>query len=449
MPKQRMRHLAEALQTIHTVANELVTGHHPKYNQLKVVAFETIEDFVAEFQSDQFIGFMQPAMRQHVLAFGLADTSVHRYRVAFHEYTHFVSRSRYENFVPLWYEEGFAQYIGDATISGNHVILGDIRPRRFIRALRKNDHKWVTILDGVPRLDWHDEDYEDHYEFAHAIVHFLYHGVREDGTQMQSLVPQILHTMGEDQRPSTIIPHFAGVSKEQFIETVIAHLRSNPSAIRYPVDKSRFSEIQPIRCMTDLETRQLLSGVLARKNPERAFEHIRMGFKIAPNDPELNVILSYMPDFDNLSSQQRIQKALDLDGKHTNANIRMGDLYSYNCLDIVSEECDQLRELATQHYRIALHNDPKRVDAAFGLGVSLLRTHRAGDSLNYLKVAYQRLPWNARINLFLGEAYLQIGDQDNALQHLQKASIWETEEAIRQRAVNLLQLQTSEPSIDS
>ena len=79
-----------------------------------------------------------------------------------------------------------------------------------------------------------------------------------------------------------------------------------------------------------------------------------------------------------------------------------------------------------------------RVDAAFGLGVSLLRSARAGDGLNYLKVAYERLPWNARINLFLGDAYRQIGNNNKASFHLNRAIMWEIEEAVRQQAIEMM-----------
>ena len=449
MPKQRMLFLVEALQSIHQVTNQLIEGHYPKHNQLKVIAFETVEDFVAEFQTDQYIGFMQPAMRQHVLAFGLADHTLDPYNVAFHEYTHFVSRSRYEYFVPLWYEEGFAQYIGNATLKDNSVTLGDIRQRSLIRALRRNDHKWRTILDGVPRLDWHEDDYEEHYEFAHAIVHFLYHGKSNDGTELIDLVPEILLALSQKRLPSEVLPAYAGVAEDQFIQTVIDHLRSRPASTQYTIDKSEFSQKSEVSCLTNLEARKLLAGVLARKNPEKAFDHVRLALIDEPEDVDLNVLLSYLPDLDHKTSYERIREALELNPQHVDANVRMADLYSYNCLDVVSGECTQLRELAARHYRLALRQEPTRVDAAFGLGVSLLRTGRSGDAINYLRVAYNRLPWNARINLFLGEAYLDIGDRTSARQHLDRSALWEPEAAIRQRALNLLDTYATKKTTDS
>ena len=437
--KRKMESLARSLQMLHTAAVELIPGEFPKQSLLKIIAFPNIDAFVIEFQTDSFIGFMQPSMRQHVLAFGLAIHTTRPNSVAYHEYTHYVSRSRFDHFIPMWYEEGFAQYLATVALSGKRAVIGEISPRRMTRAVRRNESKWRTILDGVPRLEWHEHDYASHYEFALAVTHFMHHGHDADGERIQPKVQAILADISKGGKPSEVLPQYAGLEQNNFTRKLVEHFkRTRPLSYVMDIDTDSLSPIGEITCMSEVDARILLAGVIVRHNPERALMHIHRGMALTADHPMFQVLLSYLPEYDSETPYGRIRKALELDPQNVDGNVRMGDLISYNCLDVDTDECANLRQLATQHYRIALHHDPLRVDAAFGLGVSLLHSAQAGDGLNYLRVAYERLPWNARINLFLGDAYLQVGNRNKAMFHLNRASMWEIEEAVRQRAIDLM-----------
>lgn len=439
MPKNQMVTLARSLQALHTMAIELVPGDFPKRSLLKIIAFEDIDAFVAEFQSDEFIGFMQPSMRQHVLTFGLATHTTHPNQVAYHEYTHYISRSRYDHFIPMWYEEGFAQYLGTLDIRGDRMTVGEVSARRMMRAIRRNAAKWETILNGVPRLDWHQHDYAAHYEFAHAVTHFLHHGQDAAGYPMKDKVQAILKDISTGGRPSEVVLNYAGITQSEFIATLLGHFRkTRPLSYVHEVEAKDLSPIGELTCMSELDARILLATATVRNNPQRALFHIDRGMKIEPDHPMFQVLLSYLPDLDSETPYERTRRALEIDPTNVDGHIRMGDLLSYNCLEVQSAECSSLRNVATRHYRAALRGDPHRVDAAFGLGVSLLKSSRAGDGLNYLKVAYERLPWNARINLFLGEAYMHVGNRRKASVHLKRAILWEIEEAVREQAIALL-----------
>lgn len=439
MPRRQMETLARDLQSLHAIAVDLVPGEFPKQSILKIIAFEDIDNYVAEFQSDEFIGFMQPSMRQHVLTFGLAKYTTNPNQVAYHEYTHYISRSRYDHFIPMWYEEGFAQYLGTLQISGKRATIGKVSNRRMLRAIRRNDAKWQTILDGVPRMDWHDQDHASHYEFAHAVTHFLHHGVDAEGEPLQGQIRKLLVDISEGGRASELVPQLAKVPPKDFIKTLRSHFRKRGQSTRQiQIDRNNLSPISDVSCLNEVDARILLSTILVRNNPERALLHIERGTSLEPENPLFQVLMSYIPQLDSSTPYDRTQKAIELDPNNVDAHIRMADLISYNCLEKFTTECEQLRHLATQHYRIALKGDPLRVDAAFGLGVSLLRSSRAGDALNFLKVAYERLPWNARVNFFLGDAYRQVGNSRRAAFHLNRAIMWEVEEDLREQAEGLL-----------
>ena len=104
----KFKELADSLTLLRHVADQLLPGESPKGLLLKIVAFNRNVDFVSEFREGHLIGFMQPSLMHHLLAFVVNRQSRDSFDVAFHEYTHFVMRSRLSSYVPLWYEEGFA-----------------------------------------------------------------------------------------------------------------------------------------------------------------------------------------------------------------------------------------------------------------------------------------------------------------------------------------------------
>ena len=107
------------------------------------------------------------------------------------------------------------------------------------------------------------------------------------------------------------------------------------------------------------------------------------------------------------------------------------------CLFRRAEDCARHWREATTMYRTALRLDSERYDAVFGLGVSYLHTGRAGDGVNYLRVAYQHAPWAYSVNFFLGEGYRIIGDT-RATTHLLNARNWSPEAAWRGAAEEAL-----------
>jgi predicted Zn-dependent protease len=93
--------------------------------------------------------------------------------------------------------------------------------------------------------------------------------------------------------------------------------------------------------------------------------------------------------------------------------------------------------------RAALRRDPTQQDAIFTLGLAYLYSGRAGDALNYLRIAHDRQPWTPALNFFLGETYRLIGDT-RAEEYLQRARRWSPTELWRRLAEAGLELLDSD-----
>ena len=426
MPRHEIQNLADSLFSLHQIADDLIPGDTPKGLRLKIVAFNTNTDFVSEFRESHLVGFMQPSLMNHLLAFVVNRNSRDPYEVAFHEYTHFIMRSRLSEYVPLWYEEGFAQYLSTIRFSRGKAVLGRVPARKMLRSISAHQDSWIRVLNGKPPLDWASHGMESHYIFAWAVTHFLNRGATKEGVPIIELVPAILNSISEGGIPSEVILNAIGLTEEEFLPAIKEHFRDTRDHT-FEVLIEHEEEVTHERdCLDYVEVREMLADVIRKSNPRRAHHLLKQAIARQPDRAMLHVIYSKTLGSGKDASFTSAEKAIELDGQNVDANIRMAELLTLECIMSYRRPCSDT-DAAINHYLTALDIDHTRVDAAFGLGVVYLFIGRAGDALNYLRVAYQRAPWSPRINLYLGDTYRMIGNKVKAREHLTKAALWEVD----------------------
>ena len=426
LPRHEIQELADALISLHQVADKLITGSTPKGLRLKIVAFNRNVDFVSEFRESHLVGFMQPSLMHHLLTFVVNRTSRDPYEVAFHEYTHFVMRSRLSEYVPLWYEEGFAQYLSTMRISRGKATLGRISARRMLRTIQDHKDSWTNVLNGKPVLDWASHDRESHYSFAWAVTHYLNRGSSKGGTPIVDMIPVILKAIGKGEKPSEVILNTTGLTEEEFLPALTDHFRNTRAhTFQMPIDTTEEVD-QERACLDYIEVRELLADTIRKSNPRRAEHLLKQAIAREPERVLLHVLYSKTMAASKQLSSEAAEHAYELDSQNVDANIRMAELLTLECIMSYRSPCGNT-DKAIGYYLAALEADHTRVDAAFGLGVVYLFVGRAGDALNYLRVAYHRAPWSPRINLYLGDSYRLIGNIPQAREHLTRATLWEAD----------------------
>ena len=439
LPKGRLQSLADSLLAFNYVTEQFMPGDRIEGHQLRVVAFRNRKEFLDVFRQEKFIGFMHPSLRQHLLAFVIEEKTGHPLNVAFHEYTHFLARSRLNTYVPLWYEEGFAQFMSTIQLKRNTAIVGEIPRRRLSNAVRRNSVNIQKILNSTPPFDWGSHDPTENYLVAWAITHLLFRGVDAHDQSMRERIPDLLQMMSSGMEANEALMAFTGTDQKSLIALIRSHL--GKTAIHEEVthiERQRQPFSLPVSCLNRTESKVLLGEVLTNNNPELAIEYLESARLDTPNDPDLLVALSRAHAADYQKSYELALRAYETDKSNVNANVRLADLLTWPCLIQTGDHCSNYLSLAARSYNEALKHAPKRVDAAFGLGVVYLETGRAGDGLNYLRVAHQRAPWSPRTNLFLGDAYRLIGNDRMAEEYLTKAVLWESQDVWRKRAAELL-----------
>ena len=448
VPRIQLQSLADSLLSFNAVTDTYMPGKRIRGHRLRVVAFRNQKEFLDVFQQEHFIGFMHPSLRLHLLTFVLEEKKYKPLTVGFHEYTHFLARSRLDVYVPLWYEEGFAQFMSTMDIRRDKAVVGEIPHRRLSRAIRRNAKDIDKILNSTPPFDWSRHDVTENYLVAWAIVHLLFRGVDANNEPLRERIPELLEQMSRGVLADQALQELTQTDEVSLVELLRDHLRKTSqheqvSQIHQDWPKGK----HPVTCLDSFEKKMLLGEILLKDNPELAKRYLNDAQEDRPDDPNLLVAMSRAHSDDYRTAYELAKRAFDIDDENVEANIRMADLLTMPCLLEPVASCKDYLRFASSFYLTALEKSPMRVDAAFGLGVVYLETGRAGDGLNYLRVAHQRAPWSARTNLFLGDAYRLIGDDATAEMYLTKAVLWETQDAWRAKAAELLAtVQADQPS---
>ena len=118
-------------------------------------------------------GFFQPGEDVNYIAMSLDPSERDPFSIAFHEYVHLHLRDNIPN-VPLWLNEGLAEFYGSLEFSGGEAILG--APLVYIRLLRSAE---LLPLKTLMSIDTRSPHYNEQdktgifYGQSWALVHYL------------------------------------------------------------------------------------------------------------------------------------------------------------------------------------------------------------------------------------------------------------------------------------
>ncbi len=427
--------LAKALEDFHRMALQLLNTDREQVRPLRVLAFNNKDDFRETFGNNRIAGFMKPSFQEHFLVFGPDEGARRRFQVAFHEYTHYLLR-RYSSLnLPIWFEEGFAVYLSTAQfVSPTRAVVGQPVVRPSSRRILNRRPRVSQILDERYTVDWSRHVLPGVYEKAWALVHFLYHGENAQKEAIESRIDDMLASIDRGMSSSQAISELTGYNSDELIVPLRSYFQRDVLPTRTVDFERGSSQSLGVDCLDSLEARLNLARVVMTQNPLLAGRFLEDVLEVRPND--VSTLVSYSQALRGLRGKAYsvAQRALGLDPSDPGANVRMAELIVSRCMEDIAALCKRNWGDAAELYRTALKSDPRRVDAAFGLGVVYVHTGKPGDAINYLLVAHRLAPWAPRINYYLGEAYRLSGNEVLAKLHLEKTYHWDASEDWRKRA---------------
>jgi tetratricopeptide (TPR) repeat protein len=429
--------LTESLGRLEVIAAPFLPGAAvPRPSAVRLVVFADREEFQRTFDTHRFAGFMQPSLKTNRLLIGPGSNAISD--TALHEYAHYLLRNRLDVSLPPWFDEGLASVLGAAEFNGDYAMLGAL-PERRVRGLLSPDvraHVRELSLRQVLAVEdiWSVPPVRmpSFYDWAWLLTHYFYFGPADDAPARREALTDYL-----TNRERGLVDYL-GTTVPRLERALVGHVRRY-SRVAVPLPAVQASETPTIRCLSATERDYEIAQSILAFNPAGALELIARLRSTDPANADLLVVESRAR-----AALGEYARALEIaieaeraGPSNANALVNLADFWMNECLFRQADDCARRwREVSTL-YRAALRLDSERYDAVFGLGVAYLHTGRAGDGVNYLRVAYQHAPWAYSVNFFLGEGYRIIGDT-RATTHLLNARNWSPEEAWRVAAEEAL-----------
>ena len=437
-PRRAIR-LADSLTRFRIAAETLVPRRKsPAPPPLRIVAMRRGRDFREVFAAEKMAGFMQSGLERHTLAFGPDPGTGAITETAFHEYTHYLMRSRQGMNYPVWYEEGFASFLSTMRFSDTAVTIGHA-PLHNFRRLNVRKLPVAELVGERHSLNWGRHDLTRLYAKAWLFVHMLELGDAAGLPPYRERLPRLLALTDAGVAAPQALHRAFGAGPTALERQVrrYAGRRTLPTR-RLAIETAGAGRFVP-RCLTELDAAYEVAVAATARNPAFAAQRLAEVVAAQPRDADAWAALSRARQ-DLGEARKAARRALAVEPSHVLANTRMAELKVAECRGMGTDECLDVWAASARYYRRALDGRADAVDAAYGLGVVYLNTGRAGNAVNYLRVAWRRAPWAPRVNFYLGEAYRLTGDDARARVHLRKAMNWDPDARWRERAALALGL---------
>jgi hypothetical protein len=176
----RLRSVVRDLESLDALLRRF-TGAPPQSTpaaRLEVYLFNGRAPFLEAFPNarQDLAGFYQAAA-DIVAAYGIfSDTSgLSSQEVLFHEYAHHFLDQHFANTYPIWYAEGFAEFVSTTTFLEDHIVVGRADTDRAA-TLNNARQTWLTMEQLLTASPWQlnmvdtDKFYAQSWLFTHYIV---------------------------------------------------------------------------------------------------------------------------------------------------------------------------------------------------------------------------------------------------------------------------------------
>ena len=465
LPRDEALALLGSLDRFRAAAASLLPGRSDApAPPLKLLVFARASDFDTTFNSTMMAGFARPSLDHSLLVSRPDRGRRHLVRNVYHEYTHYLIRSRAFLNLPIWYEEGLASYLSTLAVEPDGTTVVGRVPYDYLR--RALVDPGVSVADVVGqrfRLGIGNHQVSNVYGVAWALVRFLHHAKAPDGSRYASRLGAMLEEIDRGASSVDAMHSALGLSPDGLKRRLRKYYESDQLPVyRFRTelaDKIAFS----YRCLDSTETRYELATAAAFHNPKFAVDLFTEIVESEPGHTGALVGLSRLVDGEQ--AVELAERGHRLDPGDGRAKIRLAEVRLAGCRGEnpstglangdpvgVSEgrpastpgraeganPCARQIGDAIALYRDALEIPGQTGAAAYGLGVVSLMVQRWDDALAYLKLAHERASWSPQISFFLGEAYRRNGDLVRARQYFTKSAHWHPEQSWRDRADRVL-----------
>ncbi|MDC0214437.1 hypothetical protein OAL14_06445 [Gammaproteobacteria bacterium] len=435
-----------AAQEAEELANELLTfmsfseaflPQRPGYKiPLQLIVFSNKADFDTIVRPKKFASFTHSDLSGVLV---VAAPSSERFDDLLenitHELSHYQMRHAPLNY-PLWYEEGLATMLSNATliVEENKLKAEFKTPNTSAsfplnRSTKPIRQSWLVRHLGRKHLNnLNLRIIHNFYNDSHRLAHLFQFNQTEDPRFSTASMERYL----QDQSDSLLSS--LKVTPNELMNALARHQEKIVEPRRLTFDASEISSKIQISTLTKAEALKQLSVASALTNPRGAINHLNQ-IILSDSSDYLSMLelanlhaVTKRPD----KSLKYLSKAKKINRGNSRVKIAEASMLIRSCKSSSGTCADEWLQ-AGDLIREALETEPENIEAIYSLGVIELYSGRPGTALNYLKVAEDHAPWSPRINFHLGEALRLLGNPSGK-GYLIKARDWSSAESWRKMA---------------
>ncbi len=214
-----------------------------------------------------------------LLAIAGDELNLRTWHVIQHEGFHQFARSVIGSNLPIWLNEGLAEYFGEAIFTGDNYVSGVIpfyRMERIREKIKAKQFRSIEAITALSHEEWNNEMSENNYDHAWAIAMFLAHG---DNGKYQKAFVQYIQLCGKGLQ-----------TRDAWKRSIGSAYGFEDAFAKWWESEDRERDIEPFaQASVQMLTSYLARSVIAKKKVETIDELIgavRDGsIKQIPSDP--------------------------------------------------------------------------------------------------------------------------------------------------------------------
>jgi len=328
---EKLRQVAVWLEFFHSAFGRLVSRNVLDSSvPTTVVVFRDDASFTPfkplyQGQPANVAGYFQPGDDVNYIAMSLDLRERDPFSVAYHEYVHLHLKDNVPG-VPVWLNEGLAEFYGSLQFSGGEAVLGATLP--YMRLLRSQE---LLPLETLLSIDQRSPHYNEQdktrifYGESWALVHYLMLG----GPGRQEQFKRFLHQVGRGDNVTKALENSFGMSLDTLEKELRGYIRQG--------------ELPSLR--------------LANGDDSQAYASYTAMQRVSLTEAEANY---YLGDLllhigRGEDAERYFKQAIALDSGLTNAYAALGQLAVYQKRFAEAKKYLQRATTAPQHYLVHYH----------------------------------------------------------------------------------------------
>jgi tetratricopeptide (TPR) repeat protein len=392
-------------------------------------------------------GYFQPGEDVNYIALSTETEGEQTpYTIIFHEYVHLMINNSVDHNVPVWFNEGVAEYYSTFAIKDDiQVRLGNLINSHIFSLREKKLLPLRTLFTVDHKSPYYNERDKQNIFYAQSwlIMHYLFQG---DGGKRLANVNKFFTSLDNGVELDKAFSDAFQMSIEQMEKELQQYLKKssfNASILTFKQKLVFDAEIEssPI---TEADSQAYLGDLLAHQRYVTAEKHLQKAIELEPNHAMANASLGMFYAYQGRFAEARkfLEKAVAANSQSYLAHFYLAQAISFERMKQgyvqTTFSPDELKTMRAS-LKKAIELSPTFPESYRLLAfINLVSQDQIDESIALLKQALEISPGKQELNFMLAQCYMAKEDYNSAKQLLEPIARSSAKDETKEQAENLL-----------